>query len=430
MYNSLVLKPIQYVNGSVYLPGSKSVSNRVLLLSALCYGTTKITNLLNCDDTKYMLNALQLLGIKYDLFNQNRSCVIYGKGISILEQKKELTVFVGNAGTVFRPLTAILSLRENNIILTGDNRMKERPIEHLVDSLRQSGAKIKYINKKSYPPILLQGGFIGGTMELNGNISSQFLTAILMAAPLAMNDTIINIVGDLVSKPYIDLTINLMKVFGITIKNNSYKSFFIQGNQIYCTPEKYLVEGDATSASYFLAAAAIKGGSVTVHGIGENSIQGDIYFPKILKQIGANIIFGSNYVTCSRNYLDGFDLDLNNIPDAAMTLAMVALFSIEKSYLRNIYNWRVKETDRLSAMSTELKKIGAKVEEGSDYLSIIPPKKFSNATIHTYNDHRIAMCFSLLSLSNAIITILNPNCTKKTFPNYFEQLSKISQYYS
>ncbi|CAL4322381.1 3-phosphoshikimate 1-carboxyvinyltransferase [Buchnera aphidicola (Eriosoma grossulariae)] len=427
MNDALILKPINYIKGSIDLPGSKSISNRVLLLSALSKSKTYINNLLDCDDTKYMLNALKLLGVKYILSKKNTACLIYGKGIDLLEQKKYLSIFVGNAGTVMRPLIAVLSLRKNNIVLTGDPRMQERPIQHLVEALRQSGAIIEYTSQELYPPVLIKGGFIGGSIKLSGDISSQFLTAILIAAPLAILDTNIVIIGELVSKPYVDLTINLMKKFGIKIKHNSYQSFFIQGNQEYRTPEgECFIEGDASSASYFLAAAAIKGGSVTVHGVGKNSIQGDIYFAKILEKMGASIIWGDNYITCARNRLNNICINMNNVPDVAMTLAIVVLFAVGQSSIQNIYNWRVKETDRLSAMSTELRKIGAIVEEGKDFLSITPPEKFSSATINTYNDHRIAMCFSLLALANIDITILNPQCTKKTFPKYFETFKKIS----
>ncbi|XRX42838.1 MAG: 3-phosphoshikimate 1-carboxyvinyltransferase [Buchnera aphidicola (Eriosoma harunire)] len=426
MNNSLILKPINFINGCIKLPGSKSISNRVLLLSALSENKTYIENLLCCDDTKHMLSALKMLGIKYELSNDNTSCVIHGIGTDLLEQKNPLSIFVGNAGTVFRPLTALLSLKKNNIVLTGSTRMQERPIKHLVDALQQSGAKIQYKKNDFYPPIVIKGGFMGGFIQLKSTISSQFLTAILLAAPLAKLDTTINIIGDLVSKPYVELTINLMKSFGITVNHNNYKSFFVNGNQEYSSPGKFFVEGDATSASYFLAAAAIKGGSVTVSGVGRKSIQGDIYFATVLEKMGAKIQWGDNHITCTKNELYGIDLNMNDIPDSAMTIAIVALFCIGKSVLRNIYNWRVKETDRLKAMSTELKKIGAIVEEGVDFLVVYPPKIFFNAVIDTYDDHRIAMCFSLIALSNNIVTIVNPKCINKTFPNYFNQLSSIS----
>ncbi|QCI20448.1 3-phosphoshikimate 1-carboxyvinyltransferase [Buchnera aphidicola (Brachycaudus cardui)] len=426
MQDSLNLPPISYVNGTVYLPGSKSISNRVLLLSSMAKGRTHLTNLLNSDDIRYMLESLKKIGIQYFLSNDKKECHIEGIG-QAFQLSKPLSLFLGNAGTAMRPLLSALSVYKNNVVLSGDDRMHERPIEHLVDALRQGGANIEYENKQGYPPIRTRGGFIGGSIILNGNISSQFLTSLLMIAPLAFKDTTIFIKGHLVSKPYIDITINLMKSFFINIKHDSYNVFYIQGRQQYKTPGKFMIEGDASSASYFLAAAAIKGGSIKVVGVGKNSIQGDIQFANVLEKMGAKIFWENDFITCTRNTLNAIDLDMNHIPDAAMTIAIVALFSKGTTIIRNIYNWRVKETDRLSAMSIELKKIGAIVEEGKDFLSITPPVFFKYSNINTYNDHRIAMCFSLVSLSEIGVNILNPSCTAKTFPSYFKDFLSITK---
>ena len=325
-----------------------------------------------------------------------------------------------------RPLAAALCLGSNNIVLTGEPRMKERPIGHLVDALRQGGAQIDYLEQENYPPLRLRGGFTGGNVEVDGSVSSQFLTALLMTAPLAPQDTVITIKGDLVSKPYIDITLHLMKTFGVEVENHAYQRFVVRGAQQYQSPDNYLVEGDASSASYFLAAGAIKGGTVKVTGIGRNSVQGDIRFADVLEKMGAVVTWGEDFIACTRGELNAIDMDMNHIPDAAMTIATAALFAKGTTTLRNIYNWRVKETDRLFAMATELRKVGAEVEEGEDYIRVTPPAKLQFAEIGTYNDHRMAMCFSLVALSDTPVTILDPKCTAKTFPDYFEQLARIS----
>ncbi|WP_311755166.1 3-phosphoshikimate 1-carboxyvinyltransferase [Proteus terrae] len=423
---SLTLQPIAHIEGVINLPGSKSVSNRALLLAALAKGKTRLTNLLDSDDIRHMLNALKALGVQYQLSNNNTVCDIEGLG-GEFKTNSPLELFLGNAGTAMRPLAAALNLGQHDIILTGEPRMKERPIGHLVDALRQGGAKIDYLEQTDYPPIRLRGGFLGGNVEVDGSVSSQFLTALLMMAPLAEQDTIITIKGELVSKPYIDITLALINTFGGKIENQDYQRFVIKGGQQYQSPEKYLVEGDASSASYFLAAAAIKGGTVRVTGIGKNSLQGDIHFASVLEKMGAKVRWGEDYIECERGTLKGIDMDMNTIPDAAMTIATAALFAEGETVIRNIYNWRVKETDRLAAMAAELQKVGAIVEEGHDYLKVTPPKQLTTADIETYNDHRIAMCFSLVALSDTPITILDPGCTAKTFPDYFEKLETLSQ---
>ncbi|EHM2238364.1 3-phosphoshikimate 1-carboxyvinyltransferase [Salmonella enterica] len=422
---SLTLQPIARVDGAINLPGSKSVSNRALLLAALACGKTVLTNLLDSDDVRHMLNALSALGINYTLSADRTRCDITGNG-GPLRAPGALELFLGNAGTAMRPLAAALCLGQNEIVLTGEPRMKERPIGHLVDSLRQGGANIDYLEQENYPPLRLRGGFTGGDIEVDGSVSSQFLTALLMTAPLAPEDTIIRVKGELVSKPYIDITLNLMKTFGVEITNHHYQQFVVKGGQQYHSPGRYLVEGDASSASYFLAAGAIKGGTVKVTGIGRKSMQGDIRFADVLEKMGATITWGDDFIACTRGELHAIDMDMNHIPDAAMTIATTALFAKGTTTLRNIYNWRVKETDRLFAMATELRKVGAEVEEGHDYIRITPPAKLQHADIGTYNDHRMAMCFSLVALSDTPVTILDPKCTAKTFPDYFEQLARMS----
>ena len=425
----ITLTPIQSVEGTINLPGSKSLSNRALLLAALAEGTTQVTNLLDSDDIRYMLNALKALGVNYQLSEDKTICAIEGL-CGAFNVQDGLSLFLGNAGTAMRPLSAALCLKgknEGEVILTGEPRMKERPILHLVDALRQAGAEVQYLENEGYPPLAIRNsGIKGGKVQIDGSISSQFLTALLMAAPLAGNDMEIEIIGELVSKPYIDITLAMMRNFGVQVENLHYQTFHVKGNQTYRSPNKYLVEGDASSASYFLAAGAIKG-KVKVTGIGKNSIQGDRLFADVLEKMGAKITWGKDFIQAERAELRGIDMDMNHIPDAAMTIATTALFAEDETIIRNIYNWRVKETDRLAAMATELRKVGAEVEEGEDFIRIqpLPLHQFQHANIATYNDHRMAMCFSLIALSDTPVTILDPKCTAKTFPTYFEEFEKI-----
>jgi len=424
--SSITLKPISKIDGEVKLPGSKSLSNRALLIAALAEGTTKITNLLESDDTRHMLNALKQLGVSHTLSEDKTECIVKGNG-GPFHCNAPLEIFLGNAGTAMRPLCAALTLGSGDYLLTGEPRMKERPIGHLVDALRSAGADISYTEKEGFPPVrIVTNGLKGGKVEIDGTISSQFLTALLIAAPMAQNDMHITIVGELVSKPYIDITLEIMRVFGVEVINENYKKFIVKAGQTYKAVEKYMVEGDASSASYFLAAAAIKGGTVKVVGIGKNSIQGDIAFADVLEKMGAKVEWGEDYIAITKGKLRAVDMDFNHIPDAAMTIATTALFADGTTTLRNIYNWRVKETDRLYAMATELRKVGAIVEEGEDCLSVTPPKQLKHATIDTYDDHRIAMCFSLLALDPVSVTINDPECTAKTFPTYFEVLESIA----
>ncbi|ASJ38128.1 3-phosphoshikimate 1-carboxyvinyltransferase [Vibrio vulnificus] len=424
---SLTLQPIKKVNGEVNLPGSKSVSNRALLLAALAKGTTRLTNLLDSDDIRHMLNALTKLGVHYELSADKTVCVVEGLGRPFTATEAQ-ELFLGNAGTAMRPLAAALCLGKGEFVLTGEPRMKERPIGHLVDALREAGAQIEYLENENYPPLKINAtGLQAGTVNIDGSISSQFLTAFLMAAPLAQGEVKIHIVGELVSKPYIDITLQIMKQFGVDVVNNAYQEFIIPAGQSYVSPGQFLVEGDASSASYFLAAAAIKGGEIKVTGIGKNSIQGDIHFADALEKMGAEIEWGEDYVISRVGRLKGIDMDYNHIPDAAMTIATTALFAQGTTAIRNVYNWRVKETDRLSAMATELRKVGAEVEEGEDYLIVNPPQQLTHAAIDTYDDHRIAMCFSLVALSDTPVTINDPKCTSKTFPDYFDKLASLSE---
>lgn len=422
----LTLNPIDKINGEVFLPGSKSLSNRALLIAALANGVTKITNLLVSDDIKHMLKALTNLGIEYTLSDCGTECTVVGNN-GFFNVKKPLELYLGNAGTAMRPLCAVLAASEGEFILTGELRMKERPIGHLVNALTQLNADIEYLENQDYPPVKIKGKTLtGGTVSIDGSISSQFLTSILLIAPLLKTDTNIEIEGELVSKPYIDITLNIMSRFGVEVQNNDYQSFTVKGNQSYQSVEKYMVEGDASSASYFLAAGAIKGGKITVHGVGRLSVQGDKHFADVLEKMGAEVTWGDESITVVGKALTAVDMDMNHIPDAAMTIATTALFAKGTTTIRNIYNWRVKETDRLTAMATELRKLGAGVIEGEDYISITPPESLKHAEIDTYNDHRVAMCFSLVALSDTPVTINDPKCTAKTFPDYFDKLAQVS----
>jgi 3-phosphoshikimate 1-carboxyvinyltransferase len=427
MQETITIQPIDKVDGIIDLPGSKSISNRVLLLAAISSGKTILRNLLDSDDTRHMLNALVSLGIICNVTPDCNICEVVG-GTKFLDTENEMKLHVGNAGTVMRFLTAMLSLGRQNILLTGEARMWERPIRDLVDALRQGGAEIAYLGNKGYPPLRLKGGFKGGDIGISGCISSQFITSLLMMAPMAERDTVITIYDNLTSKPYVDMTLHLMRCFGISIEHENYQKFIIRGQQNYSSPRDYLIEGDASSMSYFLAAAAVGGGTIRVNGIGRRSFQGDIGFVRVLEHMGARVDWGDGYISCTPPYsevLRSIDMDMNHLPDSAMTSAILGLFSEGKTVIRNIYNWRVKETDRLLAMATELVKVGARVKEGRDYISIIPPEKFSHATINTYKDHRMAMCFSLVALSGIPVTITDPCCVRKTFPNYFRTLEKI-----
>tara|TARA_R110000851_G_scaffold4900_3_gene20478 strand:+ start:195450 stop:196757 length:1308 start_codon:yes stop_codon:yes gene_type:complete len=427
LMKQLRLDHITRMNGEINIPGSKSISNRALLLATLAKGTTTLTNLLDSDDIRYMLASLKQLGVNYRLSNNNTVCELEGMG-SPLNSEQAQSLFLGNAGTAMRPLCAALTLGHGEFTLTGEPRMEERPIGDLVDALRQLGADVTYLKNDGFPPLTIKAkGLNGGDVEIAGNLSSQFLTALMMVAPLTKDSVNITIKGELVSKPYIDITISLMAKFGVKVINHDYARFEIPSGQQYVSPGKVLVEGDASSASYFLAAGAIQGGEVKVTGVGRLSIQGDVKFADVLTEMGANIEWGDDYIIVRQSTLTGIDMDMNHIPDAAMTIATAALFAKGVTSIRNIYNWRIKETDRLAAMATELRKVGATVDEGHDYITITPPAVLNTAAIDTYNDHRMAMCFSILAFADCGITINDPDCTSKTFPDYFAQFAQLAK---
>ena len=413
-------------NGKIYLPGSKSITNRVLLMSALSNGETLIQNYLDSDDTQQMLNALKILKVEFNIVEKKDILV---KGCNHNFPNKNAKLFLGNAGTAFRPLTAVLAIMGGEYILKGINRMHERPIKDLVDSLIKIGAEIDYIENPGYPPLKISPGNIicDKNIKIKGNVSSQYLTSLLIAAPLSNQDLKIQIIGNLISKPYIDITLKLLAQFGIKYKkNNEWTNFALSSSSRFKSPKTIKVEGDASSASYFFAAGAI-GGLVEVANINKSSIQGDLEFLKIIKKMGANVEYLSNSIKVSKNkQLVGMVVDCRNIPDAAMTLAILALFAKGPTTLKSIGSWRVKETDRISAMETELKKLGATVSTTKSSITIKPPKILNNnSIIDTYDDHRMAMCFSLVCLANKNIVINDPECTNKTYPNFFKDFGGI-----
>jgi len=428
--NTLDIAPIARARGEVRLPGSKSISNRTLALAALSRGSTEIFDLLASDDTARMLDALKALGVPVEPLGEGRFRV-EGQGGPLPVKDAEL--FLGNAGTAFRPLTAILALNGGHYRLSGVPRMHERPIGDLVEALNSIGADVRYLANPGYPPLeIFPGRLSGDLIRVRGDVSSQFLTALLMAAPLSPRPITIEVVGELISKPYIEITLNLMARFGVKVAREGWVRFAVPA-LAYCSPGSVHVEGDASAASYFLAAGAIGGGPVRVVGVGASSIQGDVRFADALATLGAVIDAGDNWIEARApqeggGKLRAFDLDLNHIPDAAMTLAVAALFADGPCRLRNIASWRVKETDRLSAMATELRKLGAAVEEGADYLAITPPAHLvPNVAIDTYDDHRMAMCFSLVALGGVPVRINDPACVNKTFPDYFDTFSRICE---
>ncbi|MFM0212504.1 3-phosphoshikimate 1-carboxyvinyltransferase [Paraburkholderia sediminicola] len=430
----LDLGPFSRASGTVRLPGSKSISNRVLLLAALAEGETTITNLLDSDDTRVMLDALEKLGVR--LKREGDTCVVTGTRGAFTARTADL--FLGNAGTAVRPLTAALAVNGGDYRIHGVPRMHERPIGDLVDGLRQIGAKIDYEENDGYPPLRIRPAQIlaDAPIRVRGDVSSQFLTSLLMTLPLLRTEsgvTTVQVDGELISKPYIEITIKLMERFGIKVERHEWHRFIVPAGQRYQSPGTIMVEGDASSASYFLAAGALGGGPLRVEGVGRSSIQGDVGFADALIKMGANLQMGDDWIEVrgvgnDNGKLDPIDMDFNLIPDAAMTIAVAALFADGTTTLRNIASWRVKETDRIAAMATELRKVGAKVQEGEDFLVVTPPEKLiPNASIDTYDDHRMAMCFSLVSLGGVPIRINDPKCVGKTFPDYFERFTALAQ---
>ena len=428
----LDLPALDSASGSVTLPGAKSISNRVLLLAALSQGTTELQDLLDSDDTRVMLNALRELGCHL----QADASSLKVTGIGGQAPDKTLDLFMGNAGTAMRPLTAALALMGAHADMHGVPRMHERPIGDLVDALRQLGCRIDYTGKEGYPPLALRGHAglqLDKPIHVRGDVSSQFLTALLLALPLvATQDIVIEVVGELISKPYIEITLNLLQRFGVRVQREGWQRFTVPAGSRYTSPGMLPVEADASSASYFIALGAIASADgVRIQGVGADSIQGDIRFMDAARAMGANISSGPNWVQTRRGAwpLKAIDMDCNQIPDAAMTLAVMALYADGPSTLRNIASWRVKETDRIVAMAAEARKLGAQVEEGDDWIRIHPVQHWQAASIHTYDDHRIAMCFSLAAFNPAKlpVRIHDPKCVAKTFPDYFEALFSLSK---
>ncbi|CAP42227.1 3-phosphoshikimate 1-carboxyvinyltransferase [Bordetella petrii] len=426
----LDLPRARQARGQVALPGSKSISNRVLLLAALAAGRTDISGLLDSDDTRVMLAALRQLGVELAEAGEGR-VTVGGAGRFPV---KQADLFLGNAGTAFRPLTAALALMGGQYRLSGVPRMHERPIGDLVDALRQWGARIDYLGQAGYPPLAVGEGRIraDAPARVQGAVSSQFLTALLLAAPVLAQGSdrpvVIEVAGELISKPYIEITLNLMARYGVQVRRDGWRTFTIEPGAAYRSPGAIAVEGDASSASYFLALGAIGGGPVRVTGVGADSIQGDVAFARTLADMGVQIDYGPDWIEARGVRVDqggrlkAFDTDFNLIPDAAMTAAALALYADGPCRLRNIGSWRVKETDRIHAMHTELAKLGAEVESGPDWLRITPPADggWRDAHIGTWDDHRMAMCFSLAAFGPAAVRILDPGCVSKTFPDYFD----------
>lgn len=423
MAEVLELRAARGARGIVRLPGSKSISNRVLLLASLAEGETDVTGLLDAEDTRVMREALARLGVA--LTEHAKGIKVRGVGGPFRAKKADL--FLGNAGTALRPLTAALALSGGDYFVSGVARMHERPIADLVDALRSVGARIDYREKNGYPPLMIHPGKVNVArpVAVRGDVSSQFLTALLMALPLTGKPAIIEVQGELTSKPYVEITLNVMQRFGILVERSGWTRFVIPSAD-YLSPGEIFVEGDASSASYFLAAGALGGGPVRVAGVGRGSIQGDVRFAEVLQAMGARVTMGDGWIECSGDgKLRAIDMDLNHIPDAAMTAAVLALFADAPTTLRNIASWRVKETDRLAAMATELRKLGATVEEGPDQLRITPASVKPGVAIDTYDDHRMAMSFSLVALAGVPVRINDPQCVAKTFPDYFRELETI-----
>ncbi len=434
----LDLPALSGARGKIRLPGSKSISNRILLLAALAEGSTLVKGLLDSDDTHVMLESLTRLGVSWQRNPDSDDYRVDGIGGASTAgfPVKQAELFLGNAGTAFRSLTAATALAGGHYTLRGVARMHERPIADLVDALRQLGAQITYLGQEGFPPLGITPAHSETELvaHVKGNVSSQYLTGLLLAAPLLGRAVTIRVEGELISKPYVEITLNLMQRFGLNVQRDGWQSFTVPA-AIYQSPGEIEVEGDASSASYFLAAGALGHGPVRVQGVGRNSIQGDVRFTEALARMGAEIGFGrdaksawiESRLACGSK-LSAIDLDCNHIPDAAMTLAVLALFADGVTTLRNIASWRVKETDRIAAMATELRKVGATVEEGADFIRITPPTQLlANAVIDTYDDHRMAMCFSLVSLGGVPIRINDPKCVAKTFPSYFDVFGSIAQ---
>jgi len=425
--NEITLKALKQVRGCIKLPGSKSITNRVLLMAALGSGVTKLIDPLRSEDTDQMINALIKLGVSVKEVNDDKN-IIEIKGIEHNFPNKNTNLFLGNSGTTFRPLTAVLAMMRGDYYLSGIERMHERPIKDLVDALEQMGSSIRYEKNHGYPPITINNNSIEilKPIQIKGDISSQYLTALLIAGPISNNEFNIEVIGDLISKPYIDITLKLLTKFNIFYNNDNWRLFSLKKDSIYRNPTKIFVEGDASSASYFFAAASLAG-SIEIKGINKDSIQGDLKFLDIISKMGSKIEYKSDTIQVSKaSNLKGLEIDCIEIPDAAMTLAIMAVFADKPTKLKNIGSWRVKETDRILAMDNELTKMGVEVSTTHDSMTIFPQKQLNDdISIETYNDHRIAMCFSLFCLKNLNITIQDPNCVNKTYPDYFKDLKSV-----
>ena len=439
----LDLPPVRRAAGTLRLPGSKSISNRTLLLAALAEGRTELRALLDSDDTRVMREALRTLGVRVEEIDGVEHLRVEGLGPAHGFPVRRAELFLGNAGTAFRPLTAVLALADGHYTLAGVARMHERPIGDLVEALRAAGARIDWRGNPGYPPLAIapREGRGAGTVRVRGDVSSQFLSALLIALAWAGEGARIEVEGELISKPYVALTLALMARFGVDVRRDGWSAFDIPRGSRYLSPGALDVEGDASSASYFLAAGVLGGGPVRVRGVGRRSLQGDVAFADVLRAMGGRVETGEDWIEAARPApgmadreamapLAAFDLDMNLIPDAAMTAAVLALFADGRSRIRNIASWRVKETDRIAAMAAELRKFGARVEEGADFIAIEPPAGFRDPPrrgarapieVATYDDHRMAMCFSLAAFGPHPVRILDPGCVAKTFPDYFDR---------
>jgi 3-phosphoshikimate 1-carboxyvinyltransferase len=423
----LDLAPMARATGTVRMPGSKSISNRMLLLAALAEGTTDLDGLLESDDTQVMLDALNALGIAWRRTAPQRYAIV-GAGGPFPNKRADL--FLGLSGLSMRTLTAALAFSSGDYRLDGVARMRERPIGDLVDALRPLGAQIRYEASAGFPPLVIAAGTAAtiSRVRIRGDVSSQFLTGLLQALPLLPAGATIDVDGELISRPYVDITLNLMQRFGVAVERDGWRRFRVPAGARYRSPGRIQVEGDASSASYFLAAGAVGGGPVRVEGVGRASIQGDVAFADVLASMGATIRSGDDWIEVrGERRLRGIDLDCSMIPDAAMTAAVVAVFADGATTLHNIGSWRVKETDRIAAMATELRKLGADVDVGADWLRVTPPVAMTTATIDTYDDHRMAMCFSLVALGGVRVRINDPQCVRKTFPEYFTEMRRLAK---
>jgi len=410
------INPVERVSGIVTVPGSKSYTNRALLIAALANGVSRLEQPLVSDDTKFMIQALNGFGIHVE--EEPNAFIVSGKGGQLIVPSED--IFVGNAGTTMRFLTTFSALVKGKVRLDGDERMRERPLADLLECLGQMGVKAIPEFNNGCPPIDIEGeGVPGGTVKLAGDKSSQYLTSLLLSAPYFQNDTTILIQGDLTSKSYADITLDIMKTFGVTVENKNYQEFSVQAGQIY-EPQTYKVEGDWSSASYFLAAAAITEGDITLSGINPTSVQGDAQFPAVLEKMGCWVKRSEDSLQLKGNSLKGITINMNSMPDAVQTLAVIAMFAKGETVIEGIGNLRIKETNRIEALENELGRLGAEVESGEDFI-IVRPGEYKGAEIETYNDHRMAMSFAIAGLKIPGVKIKNPKCVEKSFPDFFDQ---------